>query len=397
MGSPTLSNPLPSARYPGPSGAFSPSTAPPDPYRIVTPDRTAPYERPPSLEDLRPKADERPAGNPFATEFGGPLPRPSLRTRKPNRVTVDVGAESSVASSSNTSSYSGFRSPSDIRRSRNDSANDVRTSYADSLRADEELARRLQEEETRQAGIEMERINASNRRRRDSFALAEDEGRRARLDEAERRDRRNRLSREAEEAARQRAAEAQRSREASRERRDRVLKQTQDALEGRSNADSREKELNRRAEADLNQMAQERENTAALQRDSIERYQRERSGPPTTRTTYTYASGSPTISARSPTGSSRQPPNVVHNYSSTRRNSTLLERGDAVIERERRRVAGELADGMAGVSLEPAYDEDPVMDADARYSASQRARRERRERQRREQQQQRRLEDQGFF
>lgn len=288
------------------------------PLRTLAPDGTAIYELPPSLGLPRAGVNERRPMPPplrprdsissMTAEIDDP---PAARPRRRPSLNIDTSRPSGSASPPD--SASGLSDRPKVGNLRHDSARpaprEKRTServrFSESPRSSpgaRELARRRrrQEEDQRQAQLERDRLAASDRR------------------------------------------QEARQREASDERRERHRREATEALEGR-----RDDDRQRKVDADLRQMAKEREEAAArrrdsdasaeytayrLSRDADARYARTRTSPRLSRrgtnegSPYSTYNPSP-LSARSPSY-----PVQLHHYPSARRNSNAIyERGEQVI------------------------------------------------------------------
>ena len=329
-----------------------PPMSPPDPSRIVTPEGTAIYGRPPSLELPRAVNNERPSGprkesdssvSSTKAEVDDDLiqPGPSRPRRRPN-ISIDTTGRPSTSSSSAYASSPGLSDLPGVGRLRSDSGKDLPRRSArksDRPRAESDRQRRVeqdrrqQDEEDRQARIERERLANSDRRQSAREELA-------------------------------RAASRERHRE-----------EAAAALEGQQR--QREDDpIQRRRDAELAQMDRERTTAAARQRESDQaqrysvedqlrrdadaraRYDAARSSP-TTRRRMTGDSlnyTSPPISARSAY------PVALHQYPSARRSSAFGNYGEEVIAREQARVPTErLSNALGGMNVND--DEyDPVDD-----------------------------------
>lgn len=270
-----------------------PPTSPPDPTRIVTPEGTAIYDRPPSLELPRAVNNERirrtePARQTSASSMKAEVdvtpetPTLSKKFRKPN-ITIDTSARPS--GSSLPAAYpraSILRRESQRETCRRDSKQPERSANEERQRR-AEYERQRQEEDHYQAQLERLRLSASDRRQ---------------------------------------AAREERAPESLRERHRREAEQ---ALTGQ-----RDSSLQSNIAAEMEQMAREREDAAA--RDAASRSLT----ATRTRASLEYPP-SPTLT-RAPTY-----PVQIHQQYPPRRSNTIEERGEAVLRREQAKGATQRA------------------------------------------------------
>ena len=378
---------------------FSP-LSPPEPTRIITPEGTAIYDRPPSLELPRAINNERPSTSagerrssvsstqaevdePEETSSSRPRLRPSIR--------IDTSARPSRSSSSPSVESPGLSSLPRVGSLRRDSGR--RDSGKEMPRRDSKKPDRNRSDSDRQRRTEQERHRRDEDERQARLE-------RARLDASDRRQ----------------SAREELAREASRERHRQAAAA---ALEGQQPVND---PIQQGREAEVAQMAREQAAAAARRRESVnsernidDRLSRDadraryeaarnspiyalprrmtgdsynlpsspisaRSPPPITARSQPISARSPPVSARSPT---TFPPPIVHQYPSVRRNSTTIhERGDEVIARARARAeTGRLSGALGGMSIQDPYDKEYEF-VDEEYVGEDQDRRRERERRR---------------
>lgn len=350
----------------------APYPPPPDPSRIITPDGTAIYGRPPSLELPRATNNERPfpprkesdsSVSSTRAEVDELVQPSSSKTRRRPSIKIDTTARPSTSSSSAYASSPGLSDLPGVSRLRSDSAKHMSNSSsrkagrsrADSSRqARSEQERRRQEEDDHQARLERERLAGTDRRQSTREALLREASReRHRQDAAAALEGQQRLDdpvqrrRDAEYAqmARERAATAARERgshEAQRYSDDQASRYADD--QARRYVDE---EARRYADDQLRRDAELRARYQEAQRSPLSARRR------MTGEEYGYGHTTRPISARSPSYTV-----AVHQYPSAR---TISERGEEVIAREQARAATErLSSAVGGMSMEDDVEYDYV-------------------------------------
>ena len=380
---------------------YPPPLSPLDPGMIVTPDGTAVYDRPPSLDSPRAVDNERPrtshadrrssVSSTTAEVDDSVEPGPSRPKYRGPGISIDTTFRPSTSSSSLSFESPGLSNLLRVSSLRRDSVRE--TPRRDSRRKPE---RRRTDSDHQHC---QSRAEEDRRRRQDEEE--EEEERQARIE-------RGRLA----ESDRRQSARVEMAREASRERH---RQETAAALEGSQRDFLEEDPIELQREAELAQMARERAATTARQRDSdqaqrhaddqlrsdadahAQYYGARDLGSPraslprrTTRDSYTFVP-SPTLSARSPFSGTGQP--VIHQHISARSrdSQTIRERGEEVIAREQARAATErLGSALRGMSMDdPIYDDEYELVDEYYVGEGQDRRRRRRrdgERERRQQQ-----------